>query len=337
MAEFAALIGPVAGGCLETLAQRALDMTRRRFGRTISLYAPLYLSNHCSGGCVYCGFAADRRQVRMKLEPDQIEAELAGLKRMGLDEVLLLTGERTPKVDFDYLVSAVSMASRDFSNVSVEAFAMTDKEYAQLVDAGCTGVTLYQETYDPDLYSEVHRWGEKRNYDDRIDAPRRALAAGIRVVGIGALLGLGEPMADAVAVLQHVEALRKEFWRGGVSVSFPRIRPQQGDFAPRHTVTTRVLAQLIFAFRLCLPDTPLVLSTRESPPFRDGMAGVGISKMSVASRTTVGGYTRSDRDAEEPAQFTIDDDRSVDTFCAMLQTKGLEPVFKNWDPVYRGR
>ena len=209
---------------------------------------------------------------------------------------------------------------------------MTESEYASLAQAGCTGLTLYQETYDPALYERVHRWGPKRDYAARLDAPARALAGGLRRVGLGVLLGLGDPARDALCLYQHAQHLRKEFWRAGVAVSFPRIRPQSGGFEPEYPVSERRLAQIIFAFRICLPDVPLALSTRECAAFRDGMAGVGINKMSVASRTTVGGYAG---EAAEESQFEVSDNRSVEAFCAMLAEKELEPVFKNWDRAYR--
>ena len=332
-AEFAILLSDAAAEYLEPMAQHARSLTRRHFGKTINLYAPLYVSNYCPGGCAYCGFASDRQQRRHKLSHGDLLAEMRALKKMGIAELLLLTGERTPEADFGYLLSCVATAAEHFHNVTVESFAMTDDEYRRLALAGCTGVTLYQETYDPVAYDHMHRWGPKRDYAFRLDAPSRALRAGMRTVGIGALLALGDPIYDAIALYQHALHLRRTFWQGGVSISFPRVRPETGGFAHPHPVSERLLAQIVFGFRICLPDVPLVLSTRERPVFRDGMAGVGISKMSVASRTTVGGYDRGA--AEDDGQFQISDTRDVEEFCRMLRSRDLEPVFKNWDAVYR--
>ena len=330
--EFAALVSPAAAGLLEEMAQRARALTRSHFGNTISLYAPLYLSNYCPGGCAYCGFAADRKQPRHKLSREELEREIAGLKAMHIDDVLLLTGERCPQADFDYLRDCVAAAASHFSNVSVEAFAMEADEYRLLAEAGCAGVTLYQETYNRSLYKELHRWGEKRDYDFRLQAAANVLEAGMRYVGVGALLGLDDPEREMRALYRHTVELRRRYWRSGVMVSFPRICHEVGDFKPAHVVSDRQLAQYVLAFRICLPDVPLVLSTRESPAFRDGMAGIGISRMSVASRTTVGGY--ADGEAEDRGQFDVLDTRDVNEFCRALRTKGLEPVFKNWDPVF---
>jgi 2-iminoacetate synthase len=333
VAEFAVLLSEPAAHELEAMARRAQGLTRRHFGRTVSLYAPLYLSNACSGGCAYCGFASDRRQHRSRLSPGQLTDELRALKRMGFEEILLLTGERTADAGFAYLLACVRRAARDFHKITVESFAMTEVEYGQLVEAGCTGVTLYQETYDPRTYNRVHRWGPKRDYAVRLDAPDRALRAGMRTFGIGSLFGLAEPRMEAMALYQHARYLRKTYWQAGITISFPRLRPEPGAFQPIHPVDQRLLAQIIFAFRICLPDVPLVLSTREAPAFRNGMAGVGISKMSVASRTTVGGYA-----AEQTAdngQFQTADTRDIAAFCGMLRNQHLEPVFKDWDAVYR--
>ncbi len=331
--ELAALLSPAATPRLEQLAAKAQALTRRHFGRVVSLYAPLYLSNYCSGGCVYCGYAADRQLRRHKLAADQVRQELQALRQLGIEEVLLLTGERTPAVAVDYVVANVELAAAMMPAVAIETFPMGESEYRRLVEAGCTGVTLYQETYDPQSYAAMHRWGPKRDYADRLAAPERALAAGLRMLGVGALLGLAEPVGEMLSLFLHVQHLRRHYWRAGLSVSFPRLRPQAGQFEAPYAVSERWLAQAIFAFRICLPDVPLVLSTRENAGFRDGMAGVGISKMSVASRTTVGGYGQAV--AEDSGQFEVGDSRTVETFCASLQGKGLSPVFKNWDAVYR--
>jgi 2-iminoacetate synthase len=331
--EFAALLSPAAGGILEALAQRAQALTRRHFGRTIALYAPLYLSNYCCSGCTYCGFASNREVSRHKLTPNELEAELTALKEMGLEEVLLLTGERNAVANYEYVRDCVAQAASHFHSVTVEVFPMSEEEYHGLAAAGCTGMTLYQETYDPVQYERLHLWGPKRDYAWRLDAPARALAGGIRTVGLGALLGLGDPFPDILCLYRHASYLRQRFWKGGVSISFPRVRPQTGGYTPDFFVDEKLLAQIIFAFRICLPDVPLTLSTRESPRFRDGIAGVGISKMSVASRTTVGGYREGA--ALSSGQFEVNDDRDVGSFCAMLHRKGLQAVFKNWDAVYR--
>lgn len=328
------LLSPGGADLLEEMAQRARQLTRRHFGRTISLYAPLYLSNYCSGGCVYCGFAADRGRKRNRLELDEVRDELDSLRCKGFSEILLLTGERHPKADLEYVLTCIRMAAEMFANVTIEMFPMSTEEYARLVEAGCTGVTLYQETYDPVVYDRMHRWGPKKDFLSRLEAPERALAAGMRSMGIGALLGLANPVDEALRLYLHARRLQRIYWRSAVSISFPRIRPQEGEFQPPFPVQDRLLAQMIFAFRILLPDAHLVLSTREGRNFRDGMVGLGVSKISAGSRTTVGGY--AENHAESYGQFDVSDGRSVEEICAMLREHDLEPVFKNWDSVYRG-
>jgi 2-iminoacetate synthase len=332
--ELAALLSPQAEPFLEALAARARMLTARHFGRTVGLYIPLYLSDYCSSGCVYCGFASDRKIARRRLATPEIVDELDAIRAMGFEEILLLTGERSPKADVAYLADAVRLAAERFAAVTVETFPMATEEYRQLAEAGCVGVTLYQETYDPVTYAEMHRWGPKRDYAARLDAPDRLLAAGMRSAGLGALLGLADPAFDVLALYRHARHLRRTHWRSGVSLAFPRICSQTGGFQAPHPVSERRLAQIIWALRICLPDTPMTLSTREGAGFRDGMAGVGVNRMSIASRTSVGGYLEPEEELE--GQFSITDGRTLPAFCQALRAKGLEPVYKNWDPVYRG-
>lgn len=329
----AALLSPAAADFLEPLAARAQALTRRYFGKTIQLYAPLYLSNFCNGGCLYCGFAADRHAQRTSLSQAEIRLEMEGLAKMGIQEVVMLTGERMPQADVPYLRDAIGIAAQHVHNINIEVFPMEEQEYRGLAEAGCTGVTLYQETYDQDVYKRMHRWGEKSHFFRRLNAPDRALRGGMRAIGIGALLGLADPRFDLMCVYRHAKYLLKNYWQSGVAISFPRLRPEIGGFQADEFVSDRDFARFIFAFRICLPEIPLVLSTRETIRMRDGLAGVGINKMSVESKTTVGGYSEEHKTSTR--QFDISDERSVAEFCSMLHGKGLDPVFKNWDGVYR--
>jgi 2-iminoacetate synthase len=210
---------------------------------------------------------------------------------------------------------------------------MTTREYAFLADAGCSGMTLYQETYDPGQYDRLHRWGPKKEYLDRLEAPARAMESGMRTVGLGVLLGLSDPVFDAVSLLRHAGHLRRIHWKSGITISFPRLQPQAGNFTAPFPIDEAQLARLVFAVRIVLPDVPLLLSTRERPEFRDGMAGLGITKMSAGSRTTVGGYAGMEPMTD--GQFQVSDQRSVPDVCEMLRGRGLQPVFKNWDSVFR--
>jgi 2-iminoacetate synthase len=329
--ELAALLSPAAAGYLEQMARKARLLTRKQFGRTIELYIPLYISNLCCGGCDYCGFASDRPVERRRLSPAEIEREISELARQGFDEVLLLTGERSGEEDFAYLGDAVRLCRRYITRVTVEAFPMETAEYARLVEDGLFGITIYQETYDRQLYRKVHRWGPKRDYDSRLDTPERALAAGARSAGLGVLLGLGEARDDLLHLAAHVGRLYRDHWQAFLSVSFPRLRPEAGGRRAARPVSDRELAQFVFAFRIAFPRIHLVLSTRESSLMRDNLAGVGISKMSVGSRTTVGGYERPYGDAR---QFELADERTREQFCRALGERGLMGVYKNWDTAF---
>jgi len=337
-AALANMLSPESSRPVEELAAESRAITLRRFGRTMTLYAPLYLSNYCSSGCAYCGFASDRQTPRHRLEPDEIRRELAAMKKLGISDVLLLTGERTAAADFDYLQRSVAIAAEEMPRVAVEAFPMNVNEYRTLANCGCTGITIYQETYNRERYEELHRWGPKKDFIDRLETPERALDGGIKSVGLGVLLGLSDPVEDALCLYRHVRHLGRKWWRAGISVSFPRMRPQTGGYEPPFPVNDHLLARIIFAFRIALPDTELVLSTRESATFRDGMAGLGITRMSVESKTTVGGYDETDnlKDKRDKGQFEISDDRTAREFCAALRHQNIVPVFKNWEPAYNG-
>ena len=328
------MLAPASSSSLETLAAQSRALTLRRFGRTMTLYAPLYLSNHCSSGCIYCGFASDRKTPRRRLEPDEIRQELLAMKKLGITDILLLTGERTATADFDYLQRSVEIAAQEMQRVSVEAFPMSVIEYRALAESGCTAITIYQETYNYERYEALHRWGPKKDYIDRLETPARALEGGIKTVGLGVLLGLSDPVEDALSLYRHLRHLGRTYWRAGISISFPRIRPQTGGYKPPFPVDDHTLARMIFAFRIALPDVELVLSTRESATYRDGMAGLGITRMSIESRTTVGGY--HDADIHEKGQFEVEDNRSAKVFCKAMRAKNIEPVFKNWEPAYNG-
>ncbi len=317
---------------LETLAAESMLMTLRRFGRTMSIYAPLYLSNYCTSGCTYCGFASDRSTIRRRLEQEELERELQAMKKIGIRDILLLTGERTSQAGFDYLQRSVERAAKSMQRVSIEAFPMSVGEYRDLANCGCTGVTIYQETYNRKRYEALHRWGPKKDFMERLETPARALEGGIKNVGLGVLLGLSDPVEDALMLYRHVRHIGRTCWRAGVSVSFPRLRPQTGNYVPPFPVNDHLLARMIFSFRIALPDVELVLSTRESAHYRDGMAGLGITRMSISSKTTVGGYDNLSN--PEKGQFEVSDDRTAEEFCRALRAQEIEPVFKNWEPVF---
>jgi 2-iminoacetate synthase len=329
--DFQALLSPAAGAFLEPMAQRAHRLTVQRFGKTILLYAPLYLSNECTNGCRYCGFNAHNKVPRQTLTLDEIEREAQVLHDRGFRHILLVTGESPRAVDNDFLAAAARRIRHLFSAIAIEVYPMEEPGYRQMVDAGVDGLTLYQETYDRALYAEMHPFGRKRDFDFRLLAPERGGAAGLRRIGIGALLGLGKFRSEAFFVGLHAQHLSRHFWRSHLSVSFPRMRPADGGFQPLHPVSDRDFVQLICALRMLLPDAGMVLSTRESAKLRDNLLPLGVTQMSAGSCTAPGGYTGGE---ESTRQFTIDDDRSPDEFARMIQSKGYEAVWKDWDRAF---
>jgi len=329
--DFQALLSPAAAAYLEPMAQRAHRLTVQRFGKTILMYAPLYLSNECSNGCRYCGFSAGNKVPRKTLTLDEIEAEARVIHDRGFRHILLVTGELPKAVDNEFLAAAAQRIRPLFSSIAIEVYPMDQAGYTEMVAAGVDGLTLYQETYDRELYAEMHPFGKKRDFAWRLEAPGRGGAAGLRRIGIGSLLGLGNHRAEGFFVGLHALHLSRHFWRSHLSVSFPRMRPADGGFQPLHPVSDREFVQLICALRLLLPDAGLVLSTRESAALRDNLLPLGITQMSAGSCTAPGGYVHGE---DSTRQFAIDDDRSPAEVEAMIQTKGYEAVWKDWDRAF---
>ncbi len=331
--DFAALISPlISFDQLERLAWRAHRLTCQRFGRTILLFAPLYLSNECCNGCRYCGFNAGNRLLRRTLTAAEIEREVRILNRIGFRHLLLLTGEAPQVAGIDYLENAVRLIKPWCSSIAIEVFPMDEAGYGRMVAAGVDGLTIYQETYDRDLYREMHPYGPKSDYDFRLRAPEAAGAAGFRRLGIGALLGLGDPLVDIFSTALHARWLARRFWRTQVTISFPRLRPAEGAIVPHTEVSDRQLTQFICALRLLLPDAGLVLSTREPAELRDHLLPLGITQMSSGSCTAPGGY--GDRESEPGEQFEISDRRSPAEFVRQLAARGYEAVWKDWDRAF---
>ncbi|MFH1681926.1 MAG: 2-iminoacetate synthase ThiH [Candidatus Eisenbacteria bacterium] len=331
--DLAVLLSPAGDRMLEEVAAASARLTAQRFGRTILLYAPLYLSNECVNVCAYCGFRRDIEVRRVTLASPEIEAELRHLAGEGFRHLLLVTGEHPKRVDIAYLEAAVRLARSLVPSVAIEVEPLDTEGYRRLIDAGIDGVTLYQETYDRKLYAGYHTHGPKRRYDRRLEAPSRAAEAGIRRLGIGALLGLADWRAETICLAAHALWLQRRFWKTHVSISFPRIREAASHFAPPYPVSDRELARMVSALRLILPDAGLVLSTREGPALRDGLARIGITQMSAGSRTEPGGYGRPEH-AEK--QFMVEDTRSPAEVASRLAELGLDPVWKDWEEALHG-
>jgi 2-iminoacetate synthase len=330
--DLAVLLSPAADIFLPQLAARSADLTRRRFGRVMQLYAPLYLSSYCANRCQYCGFSAENKIVRRVLSLDEAEREANILADRGFGHILLVSGEAPARLDVDYLVELASRLRPRFASLSIEVQPLSEEEYRRLFQAGIVAVAVYQETYDAGVYSRVHQAGPKTDMAYRLATPARAAAAGMREVGVGALLGLADWRLEGMALGLHLAWLRRNYWRTGLTVSFPRLRPAAGGFAPLTEVTERDLAHLLFALRIFDEDLGLLISTREEARFRDGMIGLGPTRYSAGSCTAPGGYGEPGSEGE---QFAIGDQRSLAEVSRVLKEKGYDPVLKDWDVVFQ--
>lgn len=332
--DWSALLSPAAEPFLEEMAQLSHQRTVERFGRTMQLYAPLYLSNVCQNICTYCGFSAENHIQRIVLDDQQVVAEAEALAAMGIRHVLLLTGE-SPRVGPDYLAHALRVLRPRFASLSCEVQPLSVEDYARLACEGMNAVMVYQESYDQATYVRHHVRGPKADMRYRLETPDRLGAAGVKKIGLGALYGLSDWRAEAWFVGLHVRYLENRYWRSRLSISFPRLRPHEGgDKQSLSPFGERDLVQAICAFRLLSQEIELSLSTRESARFRDHAFRVGITAMSAGSRTNPGGYGSRPESLE---QFAVDDSRSPVEVAEFLREQGYEPVWKDWDVTYDGQ
>ncbi|MCK0126322.1 2-iminoacetate synthase ThiH [Gelidibacter sp. F2691] len=326
--DFKVLISPAAKPFIEHMAQRSHELTKKRFGNTIQMYLPMYLSNECQNICTYCGFSMTNKIRRRTLSDDEILKEVAHIKSLGYDHILLVTGEANSTVGVSYLKNAISLIREYFSNISIEVQPLDQEDYETLIEEGLYAVLVYQETYHKETYKTHHPKGKKSNFYYRLDTPDRLGKAGIHKIGIGALFGLEDWRVDSFYTALHLKYLQKTYWRTKYSISFPRLRPHEGNVQPKVEMTDADLVQLICAYRLLDEDVELSMSTRESEKFRDHIVKLGITSMSAASKTNPGGYTVDKQSLE---QFEISDERSTDAIIAMIRSQGYEAIWKDWE------
>lgn len=330
LTDLAVLLSPAAGERLEDLAVAARRVSARRFGRAVRLFAPLYLSNACLSTCTYCGFSKHLDVRRRTLTPSEVEREAAVLTGRGFRHLLLVSAEHAREVSPEYLETVIARLRPTVPSIALETQVWDVDVYRRLAAAGAEAVVAYQETYDPDTYAEVHLAGRKRRYDARLAAPEAIATAGLRRVGLGALLGLHPDWRqEAICLVAHAAWLQRVHWRTEVTISYPRLRPSASGFAPRAELRDRDLAQLIAASRLVLHDTGIVLSTREDAALRDGLVPLGVTHLSAGSSTEPGGYGEAGTSEE---QFAISDPRTAAQVAEALRVRGFDPVWKDWSP-----
>lgn len=322
------LLSDPAADYLEPMAQKAAAITRRHFGNVITLFTPLYISNYCTNRCTYCSFAHEHAINRRQLSFEEVEKEAIAISKTGIRHILVLTGEAPDKATFDYLRQSLSIIANHFSAIGIEVYPLTGGQYEELINAGyMDSLTIYQETYNEELYKTYHRGGPKENYFHRLETIERACRQRIRAVTIGALLGLDDLRREAFAVAHHALYLQKTFPDVEISLSFPRICPLVENFIPGVVVTDRQLVQLITAFRIMFPTLGITMTTRESARFRDNIMPLGITKVSAGVSTAVGGHIGK----PSTTQFEIADYRSVSEMQRDLLANGFQPVMHDWN------
>lgn len=329
--DFKALISPAAMPFLEMLAQKSRQITQKRFGKTIQMYVPLYLSNECQNICTYCGFSFDNKIKRKTLNDQEVISEVEVLKSMGFDHVLLVTGEANQTVGVPYLKRVIQLIRPYFSHISMEVQPLDETDYTELIAEGLNTVLVYQETYHEEDYKLHHPKGKKSNFQYRLETPERLGKAEIHKMGLGVLIGLEDWRTDCFYTALHLDYLEKTFWKTKYSISFPRLRPFSGGLEPKVVMSDAELIQLICAYRIFNEEVELSISTREDEVFRNNVINLGITAMSAGSKTNPGGYKVDPQSLE---QFEISDERSPAEIAQMIRNQGYEPVWKDWDMAF---
>lgn len=330
--DFMALISPAAAPYLEAMAARSRALTQKRFGKVISMYIPLYITNSCTNACVYCGFNRHNAFRRVILTPPQIADECEAIRRLGpFENLLLVTGENPVAAGTEYLEKALQVCRPYFNNLSIEVMPLSAEDYRRLTLSGLNGVVCFQETYHRERYNVYHPAGQKADFEWRVNGFDRMGQAGVHKIGMGVLIGLEDWRTDAAMMALHLRYLRKRYWRTRYSVNFPRMRPAAGGFQPNVVMSDRELAQLTFAFRIFDHDVDLSFSTRERPDFRDNILTLGATSLSAGSKTDPGGYRTYPRSLE---QFAVSDERTPAEVAAAVRARGYEAVWKDWDKVF---
>lgn len=328
--DFLVLISPAAANYLEPMLELSQNLTKKRFGKVMQLYAPLYLSNECQNICSYCGFSLTNKIPRITLTSEQVLKEVEALKALGYEHILIVTGESNKTVGMTYFEEILRLIQPYFSQISFEVQPLEQSAYERLAELGLHAVLVYQETYNRDTYADVHPKGRKSNFEYRLETPDRLGRARIHKIGLGALFGLSDWRVDAWFVASHLNYLEKTYWRSRYSISFPRLRPAEGLMQPKVSLSERELLQIICAFRIFNTEVELSLSTRESQSFRDIAMQVGITSVSAGSKTEPGGYALNSKALK---QFEISDERSPQEVIQVIRASGYEPVWKDWDAV----
>ena len=320
----------------ERIFHLAREIKQKLYGNRIVMFAPLYLSNYCVNGCVYCPYHAKNRTIaRKKLSQEEIRREVIALQDMGHKRLALEAGEDPLRNPIDYILESIQTIygihhkNGAIRRVNVNIAATTVENYRRLRDAGIGTYILFQETYHKENYETLHPTGPKSKYSYHTEAMDRAMEGGIDDVGIGVLFGLNTYRYDFVGLLMHAEHLEAAFGVGPHTISVPRICPADNietkDFP--NAISDEMFCRLVAVIRIAVPYTGMIISTRESEAVRRKVLELGISQISGGSRTSVGGYAVPETKEENSAQFDISDRRTLDEVVNWLLDLGHIPSF----------
>lgn len=320
----------------EKMVELAKEIKQRFYGNRIVMFAPLYLSNYCVNGCVYCPFHHSNKTIsRKKLSQEDIAREVIALQDMGHKRLALETGEDPVNCPIEYVLESIKTIysikhkNGDIRRVNVNIAATTVENYRKLKEAGIGTYILFQETYNKKLYEELHPTGPKHNYDYHTEAMDRAMEGGIDDVGIGVLFGLNTYRYDFVGLLMHAEHLEAAMGVGPHTISVPRICPAD-DINPEdftNSISDEMFAKIVTVLRIAVPYTGMIVSTRESQKSRERVLKLGVSQISGGSKTSVGGYVNEEAEDDNSSQFDLSDTRTLDEIVNWLLNLGYIPSF----------
>ena len=328
--DFKALLSQAASDLIEEMALKAKEEREKHFGNSVYLFTPLYISNYCENYCIYCGFNSHNKIKRAKLNINEIEREMQAIQATGLEEILILTGESRKMSDVKYIGEACKLARKYFKMTGLEVYPMNTEEYRYLQKCGADYITVFQETYNPDKYKELHLQGHKRIFPYRFNAQERALKGGMRGTAFAALLGLDDFRKDAFATGLHAYLLQRKYPYAEISFSCPRLRPiiNNNKINPKD-VHEKQLLQVILAYRIFMPYAGITISTRERADFRDNILSLAATKISAGVSTGIGSHNNDVQDKGDN-QFIIADDRNVNEVYNAVKAKGLQPVMNDY-------
>ncbi|HBL53963.1 MAG TPA: [FeFe] hydrogenase H-cluster radical SAM maturase HydG [Syntrophaceae bacterium] len=320
------------------ILQAAHQIKRDIYGNRLVLFAPLYVANHCSNNCLYCGFRCDNKELnRVALTMDQIKKEVQVLEREGHKRLLMLCGEHPERSSLEYFMEAIETAysvktenGGEIRRINVEIAPLDVEEYRKLKKTAIGTVVLFQETYHHETYKIMHPSGPKKDYSWRLKAMHRAQEGGVDDVGIGALFGLYDYKFEVLGLLLHALQLEKDCGVGPHTISIPRLEPAfnaPAAIKPPHPVSDHDFKKLVAIIRMAVPYTGMILTTRETAALRSEVFDYGVSQISAGSRTNPGGYSDTTSDRFRAAQFNLGDTRTPDEVILDITERGHIPSF----------